>query len=334
MASSGLSPRSRGRIFAGGGAVALCALAVTAVSLWTSVPGPSGPGPGLVPAAPKPAAVATPPKPNFDVVRIAPGGSAVFAGRAAPNSEVTVKRGATPLGKTRADDRGAWVLVPDAKLAPGAAELMVTSLGPDGATMAGDATVVVVVPPPAGPAAAPQAALAVLTPATGAASRLLQAPDHAASGGKLGLDTVDYDDHGAIRFSGHAPPNAPVRVYLDNKAAGDSVADITGRWTLAPAQTVEPGLHRLRLDQIDRSGRVANRIELPFLREALTMGQVSPGQVVVQPGQNLWRLARRAYGTGIRYTVIYTANREQIRDVKLIYPGQVFTVPPAGSAAP
>jgi nucleoid-associated protein YgaU len=50
--------------------------------------------------------------------------------------------------------------------------------------------------------------------------------------------------------------------------------------------------------------------------------------VVVQPRQNLWRLARRAYGAGIRYTVIYQANHDQIRDPRLIYAGQIFTIPP------
>ncbi len=49
----------------------------------------------------------------------------------------------------------------------------------------------------------------------------------------------------------------------------------------------------------------------------------------MQPGQNLWRLARRAYGAGIRYTVIFLANRDQIRDARLIYPGQVFATPGA-----
>ena len=47
----------------------------------------------------------------------------------------------------------------------------------------------------------------------------------------------------------------------------------------------------------------------------------------MQPGNSLWRIARRNYGEGIRYTVIYQANREQIRDPDLIYPGQVFEVP-------
>ena len=52
-----------------------------------------------------------------------------------------------------------------------------------------------------------------------------------------------------------------------------------------------------------------------------------PGQVVIQPGNNLWRISRVIYGRGVEYTVIYQANREQIRDPDLIYPGQIFSTP-------
>jgi len=56
--------------------------------------------------------------------------------------------------------------------------------------------------------------------------------------------------------------------------------------------------------------------------------EIRPGTVVVvQPGDSLWRLARRAYGAGIQYTMIFEANRDKIRDPDLIYPGQVFTLP-------
>jgi nucleoid-associated protein YgaU len=49
--------------------------------------------------------------------------------------------------------------------------------------------------------------------------------------------------------------------------------------------------------------------------------------VTVQPGHNLWTLARERYGSGIMYTQILTANRELIRDPDLIYPGQIFNLP-------
>jgi nucleoid-associated protein YgaU len=147
---------------------------------------------------------------------------------------------------------------------------------------------------------------------------------------------VDYDEHGTIRFAGTAPPNAPVRVYVDNHPVGDARADAQGRWTLTPPQEIAPGQHELRADQLNAGGRVVARMALPFQREVLANQVVGPGQVVVQPGQSLWRIARHSYGAGIRYTVIYQANRDMIRDPNWIYPGQVFTVPAVsdtGSAA-
>ena len=49
--------------------------------------------------------------------------------------------------------------------------------------------------------------------------------------------------------------------------------------------------------------------------------------VIIRRGDNLWTVARRNYGAGIRYTTIFDANRDQVRDPDLIYPGQVLKVP-------
>ena len=50
---------------------------------------------------------------------------------------------------------------------------------------------------------------------------------------------------------------------------------------------------------------------------------------VVSRGDSLWRISQSAYGNGVRYSVIYAANRNQIRDPDLIYPGQIFVLPKA-----
>ena len=47
----------------------------------------------------------------------------------------------------------------------------------------------------------------------------------------------------------------------------------------------------------------------------------------VSRGDSLWRISRKVYGKGLRYTQIYEANTKQIRDPKLIYPGQVLVLP-------
>jgi nucleoid-associated protein YgaU len=50
---------------------------------------------------------------------------------------------------------------------------------------------------------------------------------------------------------------------------------------------------------------------------------------VIARGDNLWRISRISYGRGIRYPIIFEANRDQIRHPDLIYPGQVFVLPHA-----
>jgi nucleoid-associated protein YgaU len=86
------------------------------------------------------------------------------------------------------------------------------------------------------------------------------------------------------------------------------------------------------VDQLTQAGRVAARIAVPFQRTAIAGPELAAGRVVVQPRQSLWRIARQAYGQGVRYTVIYEANRDQIQDPNRIYPGQLIAVPPGQSA--
>ncbi len=78
---------------------------------------------------------------------------------------------------------------------------------------------------------------------------------------------------------------------------------------------------------MDAAGTVLARVATMFAREELTEGFPQNRFVIVQPGNSLWRIARRTYGEGIRYSVIYQANQGQIRDPDLIYPGQIFVVP-------
>jgi hypothetical protein len=266
-----------------------------------------------------------PEPPSFGIIRVDPHGDAVLAGHADPGAEVTVRDGATILGHARADPSGDWVLIPDKPLPPGPRQLSLSEQTADNATIAGTGTLAMVVPEPAAPASPP---LAVLDQ-PGAAPKLLLGPS-AAPSGKLALATVDYNDQGAPRFAGTAPPGASVRIYVDDHPAGEAVADAQGQWTLTPEAAIPPGQHRLRLDQLGAGGRVAVRIALPFLREQLTTAQLGENRVLVQPGESLWRIARNNYGSGLRYTVIYAANQAQIRDPGKIYPGEALAVPPQG----
>jgi nucleoid-associated protein YgaU len=49
--------------------------------------------------------------------------------------------------------------------------------------------------------------------------------------------------------------------------------------------------------------------------------------VIIRRGDTLWRISRRVYGKGVRYSTIYLANQDQIEDPNRIWPGQVFAMP-------
>ncbi len=287
-------------------------------------------------------------RPSFDVVRVNPRGDVVIAGRAAPNAEVTIRDGETIIGTVRADARGEWVFVPKNPLSAGSRELTLSSKSPDGTIMTADRNVVVAVPekgkdiagqPVSGMSAGGSAgALAVLVPRDGEGeSRVIQKPapapgdrpDRDGNGvGPLALDAIDYDETGHLVVSGRAAPDRNVNVYLDNRFIGAAPVGAAERWKVAPARDVPPGLYALRIDQVDSHGKVDARIETRFARAGQADVVLREGAVQVQSGHSLWRIARRIYGRGIQYTVIYEANRGQIRDPDLIFPGQVFIVPP------
>jgi len=309
----------------------LCALGAVLVFVLRAGQHGGPPDVAVIPA-PTPAVpptAASPPKPPgldppaFDIVRIDPQGAAVLAGHAAPGADVTILDAGKDIGHATADAGGNWVFIPSTALPPGARALTLTEKLADGTSVKGVGSALMVVPEPAAPATPPLAVLEL----PGAAPRVLQAPP-GGQNAKLALAAVDYDDRGQLRFAGTAPPGVSVRIYVDDHPAGDAVADGQGRWTLSPSAIIAPGHHRVRVDQLDPRGKVASRIELPFQREQLTAAQLGENRVLVQPGESLWRLARRSYGTGVRYTVIYQANQAQIRDPGKIYPGQALTVPP------
>jgi nucleoid-associated protein YgaU len=59
--------------------------------------------------------------------------------------------------------------------------------------------------------------------------------------------------------------------------------------------------------------------------------QHTDGAVIIRRHDTLWRISRRVYGHGVRYSTIYLANQEQITDPNRIWPGQVFRVPDKSS---
>lgn len=291
--------------------------------------------------APRPAEQQRVSLPTFDVVRVNPEGDAVFAGRAEPGSKVILRDSDAVIGEATADERGEWVFVPEAPLEPGSRRLSLETQIEGQPPVPSEADVVLVVPEHgkdlAGrPTADKEGALALHVPRDrDGPSTVLQTPADADRPGPLSIEVVDYEDAtdaNKVRISGRSAPGTSVRVYLDDTLLGETVADVGGRWYLSPQPAPALENHTLRADQVAEDGTVVARVEVPFEPMALTTSTggpdtVPPGAITIVRGNNLWRIAENRYGTGYDYTIIYEANRDQIKDPDLIYPGQVFTLP-------
>jgi len=140
------------------------------------------------------------------------------------------------------------------------------------------------------------------------------------------LDQLTQEPDGDLLLRGRASPGHAVRIYGNDKAI-DTVAAADGSWSLTVPGARAEDIRLFRLDEIKRSGAVASRIEVPFDPSGAASQVVRDRRITVQRGDHLWRLAEQHYGDGIRYSVIFGANSDLIRDPDLIYPDQVFTVP-------
>ena len=292
--------------------------------------------------------------PSFDVIRIEPSGEAVIAGRSAPGATVRLLRDGKTYAETVADNSGLFALVPP-PLPPGPQSVILQTIGPDGVQRKSRDTVTIVLnsdrsTKPLVTLASPGMPTAVLSlpspPTTGALSP--QRP----SLSPVEITTIDAETGGRLMVSGRSASGALVRFHLNDSLVASAEASGEGRVSFAIGQGVQPGAYRIRLDEVDpTSGGVRSRAEVNFavpVNVALSHSEpksaasgegadpVTDRSKVLVPAVNtaivarresLWRISSRIFGKGVRYTEIYQANQDQIRNPNRIYPGQIFVLP-------
>lgn len=220
-------------------------------------------------------------------------------------------------------------------------------------------------PAPAATATAePQAPTAILLSDQGATVLQGAAP---AAGADVSIAAITYTPDGAVQLSGLGAPGAVVRLYLDTAEAGQALVSGSGGWVttlrgVAPGlytlradqldaagkvtARFETPFQRETLEALASVMKPAAASGTPVPKSVAVpqaqptapdvaaapaaqpaVAPEAPLTVTVQPGFTLWRIARENFGDGVMYVKVFEANKDQIRNPDLIYPGQVFTVP-------
>jgi nucleoid-associated protein YgaU len=281
--------------------------------------------------------------PRFDVVRVGPDGSGLVAGQANPGDRITLFLGNSALAEVQADPSGAFVATFDVPASSEPRHLDLSTLGIDGPRRSRER--VLLLPPAQTPTLAgeswaerdeaedhgassvqPDPALtAILRPGDGVTDGRLATKGQAARSGRLSLATIDYLEEGGVTLAGYAASGARLRIYVDGAEAQEAVANEDGKWQAALDELKE-GSYTLRVDAYNADGGLVSRVETPFRRQSPD-AIVAEGSITVQPGNNLWKIARMRYGSGMHFTTVFTANADLIDDPDLIFPGQIFVLP-------
>jgi LysM repeat protein len=296
--------------------------------------------------------------PTFDVARIEPTGEAVIAGRATPGATVELLRDGEVHDRAVADKSGQFVMVPP-RLPSGTYDLTLRSKQADGMVATSRQHVTAALEPKS----TDRPIVALVTPDKPTVVLSQPAGPNPAAGAVV-VETVEIEPGGKFHVSGQARPRTALRLYLNDSFITSVTAGADGRFAVTINEGVAPGSYRVRVDEASSSGTVRARAEVPFnapdtaasvsaqataSKRPDTAGPQlaaagatvlpdsgSPPSTVVVPkiatttvsrGDSLWRLSQVTYRAGMRYAVIYKANRGQIRNPNRIYPGQVFVLP-------
>jgi nucleoid-associated protein YgaU len=301
--------------------------------------------------------------PAFDIARIEPTGEAVIAGRAAPGATVELLRNGELHDSAVADQSGQFVMVPP-RLPPGTYDLTLRSKQPDGKQATSKQSVAVVLEPspndrPVVALMTPDKPTVVLSqpaaskPMTGMVvveaveiepGGTFHVTGRASPGATVRLYLNDSfvasviagaDERFAVTINKGVSPGS-YRVRLDEVESNSGAVRARAEVPFNVPDTVVTASVPAQATSSKRPDFAAAQLPQPAtaVSTALPDGG-SPSAVVVPKittttvsrGDSLWRISRLTYGAGMRYAVIYKANREQIRNPNLIYPGQIFVLP-------
>jgi nucleoid-associated protein YgaU len=252
--------------------------------------------PVVDPPAPPPAPAAPEPTGTVLVEAVELEGTRLYiAGAAASGAAIRAYVDDVELAETKANDGGRFLVEGDKTFTPGTYRIRIDRLRADGTVVARAEVPFEVIPvPPV--AAAPAPVPAPVPVAAAPAPAVAPTPVAEAPAAPVAAPAPAVAAPAAPAPAAEAP--APVVAAAPAPAAEAPAA---------PAPAAAPAVIGVAPTIV--AGADGRRV------------------VIVKTGDNLWNIARAAYGEGFRYTTIYRANRKQIRDPDWIYPGQVFRVP-------
>ncbi len=293
----------------------------------------------------------------FEMARIGPDGSAVFAGRAPAGAEIRLYLGDNIISQTTANQDGEWVALPDHPLQPGKHMVIAEMTTNQNQLIRAERAVVIELS-----GEDDQKPLVALVPMSDdAQAEILSVPEKLAaeeaskaqdnqqsvsSSGSMtaqipliesqvetadiSVSTLSWKEDGRLHIKGSAVGGASVSGNFGNQPLESITFSDKGKWSgFASPEAGQQNMVSVQVFLFNKAGDTIAQTQMNVDIRQLDIGLDGSEMVVISKGDVLWRIAYRTYGNGVRYLDIVKRNAGRIDNPDLIYPTQIFALPDA-----
>ena len=278
--------------------------------------------------------------PEIDIIKVSPDGSFVIAGKGQPNSNINILDKGNLIESTTVDNDGNWVIVSKENLKTGDNLISIDQINNNGLVLRHKQLFITKIDEHK-----KDQPLVISVPNKNDQNiSIIQQPSEKQKIYKVENDlgiqkkiksnkkifnvkTIFFNENGFVSIQGEVNFGKRIELYI-NKKIMEIIQIENSKWQYNSDTIFDYGLHDLLVVLKSDKDEILDKITLPFMRVEMPYNDVPENFILIKPGDMLWTIAYRLYGDPFKYIQIFEENKDQITNPDLIFPGQLFSIPP------
>ena len=278
--------------------------------------------------------------PEIDIIKVSPDGSFVIAGKGQPNSNINILNKGDLIDSSIVDSDGNWVVISKENLKTGDNLISIDQINNNGLVLRHKQLFITKIDEHK-----KDQPLVISVPnKNGENVNIIQQPSEKQKIYKVENDlviqkknksnkkifnvkTIFFNENGFVSIQGEVNFGKRIELYI-NKKIMETIKIENSKWQYNSDTIFDYGLHDLLVVLKSDKDEILDKITFPFMRVEIPYNDVPENFILIKPGDMLWTIAYRLYGDPFKYIQIFEENKDQITNPDLIFPGQLFSIPP------
>ncbi len=278
--------------------------------------------------------------PEIDIIKVSPDGSFVIAGKGQPNSNINILNKGDLIDSSIVDSDGNWVVISKENLKTGDNLISIDQINNNGLVLSHKQLFITKIDEHK-----KDQPLVISVPnKNGENVNIIQQPSEKQKIYKVENDlviqkkiksnkkifnvkTIFFNENGFVSIQGEVNFGKRIELYI-NKKIMETIKIENSKWQYNSDTMFDYGLHDLLVVLKSDKDEILDKITFPFMRVEIPYNDVPENFILIKPGDMLWTIAYRLYGDPFKYIQIFEENKDQITNPDLIFPGQLFSIPP------